>query len=49
MGNEYLFQAHAEQNIAALNEAGVTKIVTSCPHCFNTLGNEYPTSAGTSR
>jgi len=41
MGNEYLFQAHAEQNVATLNEAGVTKIVASCPHCFNTLGNEY--------
>ena len=42
MGNEYLFQAHAEQNVSTLNEAGVTKIVASCPHCFNTLGNEYP-------
>jgi Fe-S oxidoreductase len=41
MGNEYLFQAHAEQNVGTLNEAGVTKIVASCPHCFNTLGNEY--------
>jgi Fe-S oxidoreductase len=41
MGNEYLFQAHAEQNVETLNEAGVTKIVASCPHCFNTLGNEY--------
>jgi Fe-S oxidoreductase len=41
MGNEYLFQAHAETNVSTLNEAGVTKIVASCPHCFNTLGNEY--------
>jgi Fe-S oxidoreductase len=41
MGNEYLFQAQAEQNVSTLNEAGVTKIVASCPHCFNTLGNEY--------
>ncbi len=41
MGNEYLFQAHAEQNVSTLNESGVTKIVASCPHCFNTLGNEY--------
>jgi Fe-S oxidoreductase len=41
MGNEYLYQAQAEQNVATLNEAGVTKIVASCPHCFNTLGNEY--------
>ena len=41
MGNEYVFQAHAEQNVATLNEQGVTKIVASCPHCFNTLANEY--------
>ena len=46
MGNEYLFQAHAEQNVSTLNEAGVTKIVASCPHCFNTLGNEYPDFGG---
>jgi Fe-S oxidoreductase len=41
MGNEYVFQAAAEQNVATLNEQGVTKIVASCPHCFNTLANEY--------
>jgi Fe-S oxidoreductase len=41
MGNEYVFQAYAEQNIATLNEARVRKIVASCPHCFNTLANEY--------
>jgi Fe-S oxidoreductase len=46
MGNEYLFQAHAETNVSTLNEAGVTKIVASCPHCFNTLGNEYPDFGG---
>ena len=46
MGNEYVFQAHAEQNVSTLNEAGVTKIVASCPHCFNTLGNEYPDFGG---
>jgi Fe-S oxidoreductase len=46
MGNEYLFQAHAEQNVSTLNDAGVTKIVASCPHCFNTLGNEYPDFGG---
>ena len=46
IGNEYLFQAHAEQNVSTLNEAGVTKIVASCPHCFNTLGNEYPDFGG---
>jgi Fe-S oxidoreductase len=41
IGNEYVFQAYAEQNVATLNEQGVTKIVASCPHCFNTLANEY--------
>jgi Fe-S oxidoreductase len=41
MGNEYVFQGYAEQNVATLNDAGVTKIVASCPHCFNTLANEY--------
>jgi Fe-S oxidoreductase len=46
MGNEYVFQAFAEQNVETLNEAGVTKIVASCPHCFNTLANEYPDFGG---
>jgi Fe-S oxidoreductase len=46
MGNEYLFQAYAEQNVGTLNEAGVTKVVASCPHCFNTLANEYPDFGG---
>ncbi len=41
MGNEYVFQGYAEQNVTTLNDAGVTKIVASCPHCFNTLANEY--------
>jgi Fe-S oxidoreductase len=41
MGNEYVFQGYAEQNVATLNEHGVTKIVASCPHCYNTLANEY--------
>ena len=41
MGNEYVFQSFAEQNVSTLNGAGVTKIVASCPHCFNTLANEY--------
>ena len=41
MGNEYVFQAHAEQNVATLKEDNVQKIVASCPHCFNTLANEY--------
>jgi Fe-S oxidoreductase len=47
MGNEYVFQAHAEQNVSTLNDAGVTKVVASCPHCFNTLANEYPDFGGT--
>jgi Fe-S oxidoreductase len=46
MGNEYLFQSYAEQNVSTLDEAGVTKIVASCPHCFNTLANEYPDFGG---
>jgi Fe-S oxidoreductase len=46
MGNEYVFQAYAEQNVATLNGQGVTKIVASCPHCFNTLANEYPDFGG---
>jgi Fe-S oxidoreductase len=46
IGNEYVFQAFAEQNVETLNEAGVTKIIASCPHCFNTLGNEYPDFGG---
>jgi Fe-S oxidoreductase len=41
IGNEFLFQMLAQQNVETLNEAGVTKIVASCPHCFNTLSNEY--------
>jgi Fe-S oxidoreductase len=46
IGNEYVFQAFAEQNVAELNDSGVTKIVASCPHCFNTLANEYPDFGG---
>jgi Fe-S oxidoreductase len=46
MGNEYLFQTLAEQNVRTLDEAGVSWIVTSCPHCFNTLANEYPDFGG---
>ncbi|MBA2741925.1 MAG: (Fe-S)-binding protein, partial [Actinobacteria bacterium] len=46
MGNEYVFQSFAEQNVATLDAAGVTKIVASCPHCFNTLANEYPDFGG---
>ncbi|MEV7228339.1 (Fe-S)-binding protein [Polymorphospora sp. NPDC051019] len=41
IGNEFVFQMLAQQNVETLNEAGVKKIVATCPHCFNTLGNEY--------
>ena len=41
LGNEYLFQTMAEDNVETLNSAGVKKIVTHCPHCLNTLKNEY--------
>lgn len=45
-GNEFLFQMMAMQNIAVLNGYEVKKIVTGCPHCFNTLKNEYPQLGG---
>jgi heterodisulfide reductase subunit D len=45
-GNEFLFQMMAYQNIQTLNNYGVKKIVTACPHCFNILGNEYPDLGG---
>jgi len=41
MGDEYTFQRLAGENVATLNGASVKKIVTTCPHCFNTIGNEY--------
>src|SRR5450432_1846684 len=40
-GNEFMFQMMAYQNIQVLNNYGIKKIVTACPHCFNTLFNEY--------
>jgi len=46
-GNEYIFQMLAMQNIETLNGMGVKKIITQCPHCFNTLRNEYPQLEGT--
>jgi len=46
MGDEYTFQRLAGQNVATLNETGVKTIVTTCPHCFNTIGNEYPDFGG---
>ena len=45
-GNEFVFQMSALQNIETLNMYGVEKIVTACPHCFNTLKNEYPALGG---
>ena len=45
-GNEFLFQMQAATNIQVLNGYGVRKIVTTCPHCFNTLKNEYPELGG---
>ena len=45
-GNEFLFQMQAMANIEVLNAYGITKIVTACPHCFNTIGNEYPELGG---
>ena len=47
MGHEFLFQTLAERNVSTLNDAGVTRIVASCAHCFNTLANEYPDYGGT--
>ena len=45
-GNEYIFQMLAMQNIETLDGMGVRKIITQCPHCFNTLANEYPQLGG---
>lgn len=45
-GNEFMFQMMAYQNIQVLNNYGIKKIVTACPHCFNTLKNEYPALGG---
>ena len=45
-GNEYVFQQLALQNIETLNDLGITKVITQCPHCFNTLQNEYPQFGG---
>ena len=46
IGNEYLFQSLAQENIETLNALGVTKIITQCPHCLNTIKNEYPDFGG---
>ncbi len=46
LGNEYLFQVQAETNIATFTQYDVKKIITTCPHCFNTMKNEYPQLSG---
>jgi Fe-S oxidoreductase len=46
LGNEYLFQTMAEANVQTLRDCGVTKVIANCPHCFNTLRNEYPDYGG---
>jgi Fe-S oxidoreductase len=46
LGNEYLFMLQAQQNIEVFKAKGVKKILTSCPHCFNTFKNEYPQFEG---
>ena len=46
LGNEYLYQMMAQQNIETLARYNVKRIVTVCPHCFNTMKNEYPQSGG---
>ncbi len=46
MGNEYLFQMQAQSNIELMKNYGVKKIVTNCPHCYNTIKNEYPQFGG---
>jgi Fe-S oxidoreductase len=46
MGNEFVYSMLAQQNIETLNEAAPKKIVASCPHCFNTIANEYPQLGG---
>jgi Fe-S oxidoreductase len=45
-GNEYLFQMLAIPNVEMLGQMEVTKVVVQCPHCFNTLSNEYPQLGG---
>lgn len=46
MGNDYLFQTFARANVETLTRYGVTKIITPCPHCYNTLAHEYPAFGG---
>jgi Fe-S oxidoreductase len=49
LGNEYLYQTLAKGNVEAWNAAGVKAVITQCPHCFNTLKNEYPDFGGNYR
>jgi len=46
LGNEFIYQMQAQSNITVLDELGVKKIITSCPHCFNSIKNEYPALGG---
>jgi Fe-S oxidoreductase len=46
IGNEFLFQEMAKQNVETFDQTGVRKIITQCPHCFNTFRNEYPDYGG---
>ncbi len=46
LGNEYLAQTLMQENIEKMNDYGVKKIVTACPHCFNSIKNEYPQFGG---
>jgi Fe-S oxidoreductase len=46
IGNEFLFEQLARENVTNLNKYGVKKVVTACPHCFNTFRNEYPQYGG---
>ena len=46
MGDEYTYQKQARANVETLTAAKITKIVTTCPHCFNTIGSEYPDFGG---
>jgi Fe-S oxidoreductase/voltage-gated potassium channel Kch len=46
IGNEFVYSMLAQQNIETLNEAGVKKVIASCPHCFNTISREYPQLGG---
>src|SRR5207245_3051201 len=47
IGNEYLYQTQAQANIEAMNAARVRKVIATCPHCFNTIKNEFPQFGGT--